>query len=45
LNGPARAGLLGPTVIQQRVTDVLDVPGLIHAAAADLAAVGMGVGD
>jgi two-component system chemotaxis sensor kinase CheA len=38
-------GLLGSAVIQQRVTDVLDVPGLIHAVDPELATAGLGVGD
>jgi two-component system chemotaxis sensor kinase CheA len=41
----SRAGLLGSAVIQQRVTDVLDVPGLIQAVDPDLTPVGLGVGD
>ena len=41
----AGRGLLGSAVIQQRVTDILDVPGLIHAVDPDLATAGVGVGD
>ncbi len=41
----AGRGLLGSAVIQQRVTDVLDVPGLIQAVDPELAVVGVGVGE
>jgi len=38
-------GLLGSAVIQQRVTDVLDVPGLIQVADPNLIAAQIGLGD
>ena len=44
---PARTGqgLIGSAVIQQRVTDVVDVPGLIRTVAPDLVTTPIGVGD
>ena len=44
---PSRAGkgLLGSAVIQRRVTDVLDLPGLIRSVDPDLVASPVGVGD
>ncbi len=38
-------GLVGSAVIQQRVTDVVDVPGLIRSVDPDLVTSAMGVGD
>ncbi len=44
---PARTGqgLIGSAVIQQRVTDVVDLPGLIRTVAPDLVMSPIGVGD
>ena len=44
---PSRAGrgLIGSAVIQQRVTDVIDVPGLIRSVDPDLMASAVGEGD
>ena len=41
----AGRGLIGSAVIQQRVTDVVDVPGLIRSVDPELMASAMGEGD